>query len=163
MNLNIDDILIEIKNINWFLNCGKKDIEPQNFNFIYIDNIENAIKKEESLLWENYLLNENNIMSAVMSEFYPNYKWNELALFLHETFDKNIKDTILSSMFQYKIPNLFYVNVRYIVCSAIREHMFYNDKIKNDSDCSFIDILSIYKKGHLPCGWTEKNKSLFVY
>lgn len=149
MNINMD-IVKQVENIEFFARCGFRDNLSLNHNYRMIRSLDSISDESIKRGWvgicreamndirtgidDKYLKEWNPLVSEIRNKIMPSIS-NIIDERCSETC-LNGKDELISCI----KANIFDV----IISSSVQE--YYESEF-------FADMLSVYKAGHIPCGW----------
>lgn len=149
-------------NIPWFLKCGD---DIPNFG-LRVTSKNEAIKRNASLKWENTVLDyQGDITSAlclrrIHGEGDEEMLWNNLVNEWKTVFLPKIEPIWKENLEKIEL-NTKEINamIRFCVLDIVMADTY---KSIVPIDCFYLNLLKIYRSGHLPCGWSgKKDKGTF--
>lgn len=155
MKINMD-IVKQIENINFFERCGYNDRKSLQLNhgFRMIKSLDGIDDKYIRYGWDNVCLEAmNDIRSYLYDNNHDlyNHEWNPLVIEIKQDIMPHISEIIsikcLDTCFANRellITRIKSDMIDIIVSGSMKE--YYKSEF-------FEDMFSIYKSGHIPCGW----------
>ncbi|MES9684504.1 hypothetical protein CN514_08615 [Bacillus sp. AFS001701] len=146
------DILNRIKDIQWFVNCGKSVESDVQMNISYTNSWKKAEKHYKKLSWENFTLEVNNDLAAFLRNKYPREysNWNYVAAEARSFINNEIVPKLELIKEQNELDQDFIGTVSWDILGAIMEETYKNCKKR---PTFFLELLRIYESGNFPCGW----------
>ena len=154
----MDDLFFEeIKNINWFSNCGnevKIDNFPMKTNHVH--KIEDMFKSISSIKWKNMTLDAKNILTLYLHNHYRDeYQlWNTLVNKSNEKLSF-IDDISTKFSDDNNLGKKFISDIRWNIGVYAMEE--YYRQIIPDIPIFFRYLFEVYKNGNVPCGYLGRD------
>lgn len=153
--MNVDmKIVKEIERINFFEKCGHREKLLLNHSYRMIRSLDTI--DDESLIysWANTCQRSMNDIHSYLDKNFENvcdYEWNPLAKEIREEIMPSIDEKI-----SLKISNTSFADREYLLISIKGNIMdiIMTSSMKEYYKSDFYeDLFSIYKAGHIACGW----------
>lgn len=152
----------EIPFENWLSNVGNFPIDSQVFSSFLMENVGDAQQVKtsiDSIVWENFDLDNRNTLFAFADKHFKNLATNDLATIATQKL--NLKKSVLEQKIREKqLPDqvLDFVLLG-VVMSAFMEFFMQEQNPKMPIDVSR-NLLKILNLGYLPCGWKPQKETL---
>lgn len=153
--MNVDmKIVKEIERINLFEKCGHREKLLLNHSYRMIRSLDTIDDKSLIYSWANTCQRSMNDISSYLQHNYEdvlNHEWNPLAKEIREEIMPNIAEKI-----SLKVSNTCFADREYLLISIkgnIMDIIMTSSMKEYYKSDFFEDMLSIYKAGHIPCGW----------
>jgi hypothetical protein len=158
------DVVARLKKVAWFSRCG----EPGEFRLsVPCETVKswsqvNKVLKSRSR--ENAWLDAQNQLTSFLSEHHREryQKWNGLIDKINVTLKSLRKKDWEPVQKTHDLDMKFIYSLEWSICGAFMENEYL--------DCGhkvffFLELLTLYEAGHLPCGWNGDwpQGSLLVY
>ena len=154
--LNIDNKIYDrINKIEWFDNCGEITPIHLAYEVKFVDTWDKAKKYYNQSMWEDTTLEAQNKLTIFLQNKYRNdySQWNTLTVEAKKFLKKEIVPQMNLVKEKHNLDDSFVSCVSWDMLGAIMEHAYKECK---NRPAFFLDLLSIYEKGHFPCGWEGK-------
>lgn len=128
------------------------NIGRQYKNYSNFKNIKQVEKSINSIKWENICLEERNKVTGFLAVNFPdkyNKYWNVLVEEIKQNIIPTIEKRLDGLIEENKITVLIKQSILFDIVNIIMVRS-YEKYIWSDF---YEEILDIYEKGHLPCGW----------
>jgi hypothetical protein len=146
------EVIEQIRDVDLFANLGKPTtLEVSSFPHVHqlssLDQVEENLK---SLQWENFMLETRNGISLYLHYKFPNQllNWNVITK-QYKTQLHHFEPALstLPESLKTIVPDSFNWN---ILAACMESHY---RKTAKHLPLFFTHLLTVYKAGHLPCGW----------
>ncbi len=153
--MNVDmKIVKEIERINFFEKCGHREKLLLNHSYRMIRSLDTI--DDESLIysWDNTCQRSMNDISSYLQDNYEdilNHEWNPLVDDIDRDIMPNINDEIYSKCSgtnfgdRDELVRSIVHNIKQIIMASSMKEYYKSD--------FFEDLFTIYKAGHIACGW----------
>ena len=157
----------EVYAIDWFSRCGAPISIAVPLRFQPVATWKEAAELCVSRTWENTTLEARNELSGFLArrarvDF--DERWNEITDEAKEKCVLPLTENVWKPFAKrHGFPIGFVSSVQWDVLAAIMEHEY---RHVSERPTFFLHLLSLYRAGHLPCGWTDgefPNGRLLVY
>lgn len=153
MQVNME-VVKQIENINFFEKCGQRDKLQLNHGYRLIRSLDSI--DDESLIysWDNTCQRSMNDISSYLQDNYEdilNHEWNPLVDDIDRDIMPNINDEIYSKCSgtnfgdRDELVRSIVHNIKQIIMASSMKEYYKSD--------FFEDLFTIYKAGHIACGW----------
>lgn len=147
-----------IEGIDWFNRVSQEC----NDSFYKVVNFDSFIILIQSDEWENATLDARNEITGFLAKKHSviNQNWNKLAEEARE-FVENVIIPTVPNIDEVDM-NMVLINVKWDLVNYLLEDA-YKEKLKQP--LFFYKLVSVYERGHIPCGWDGEwpNGSFIVY
>ncbi len=153
--MNVDmKIVKEIERINFFEKCGHREKLLLNHSYRMIRSLDTIDDESLRYSWANTCQRSMNDIHSYLDKNFENvcdYEWNPLAKEIREeimpSIDEKISLKISNTSFADREQLIICIKadiMSIIMASSMKEYY------KSDF---YEDMFSLYKAGHIPCGW----------
>lgn len=157
-------ILNEIKQINWFSNCGQAMQNEMQISYTRVYNWKEAKRSYQNPNWERTTLEARNELTTFLHHKYRNeyYKWNKVAKEARLFVEKEIIHKVENYREKNELDKVFIDCVKWDIVNAIMEASYSKC---NQRPAFFLELLKVYASGNFPCGWDGKwpKGNLIIY
>lgn len=147
------EFLNRITAINWFSRCGEKDDLNLRIPYRYVNSWKEAQKLYRHRDWEKIQMLGQNSITGYLYDHYPqayDKDWNPLVTQAREFISSMVTPKAQEFMERNSLCEVFVHSVQWDVLHIIMEDAF------READLPvrfFSELLTLYEKGHFPCGW----------
>ena len=153
--MNVDmKIIKEIESINFFENCGHRDKILLNHGCRIIRSLDSIDDDSIRYSWDNVCQRAMNDISSYLQDNYEdvlNHEWNPLVDDIDRDIMPYINDEIYSKCSgtnfgdRDELVRSIVHNIKQIIMANSMKEYYKSD--------FYEDLFSIYKAGHIACGW----------
>ena len=151
MKLN-HEVLVRISRIAWFSNCGVPT-DP-GFPVTWVAERAKALRLLESEFWEDVRTEAQGDLTGYLARIdYASYgvSWNSLGQEAKLRIEQDILPSVRDRIVPVGLPDSLMASVSLDLTRVVLEASYRTRFPK--APVFFRQILVLYEKGHLPCGW----------
>jgi hypothetical protein len=145
--------LQDVASTEWFINCGRS-LPATNSSFMKVASWQEVAKRCIEPAWDDALLEARNELTEFLHKNYLNdyQRWNEITEAAKAACVVPLTDLVWKPFaMKQSLPEQFVHSVQWIVLAAIMEHE-YRGSLGRPT--FFLDLFSVLRGGHVPCGWS---------
>ena len=142
----------QLLNIDYFGKCGEPINGLYDFEIYEEKDFDNAVKSLSKISWSNITLEEQNKLTTFLFKNHRedyNEKWNSQAKKNRE----ELIPPIIQKLEEKSICKKIIEDTKWLLMSILMYDYYSEFGCKSKI---LEEVLTIYKSGHLPCGWSGK-------
>ena len=147
------DVVARVKAIDWFAHCG----EPSEFDLTMeikrVKSWPQAMKADKEKTWDYAVMEaRNQLTGTIHAQDRERYRsWNEITQQFKDQVMTPLTKEVWEPFQQSRGLDIELVHsTRWNILAALMENAYIGS---NHGSFFFLELLTIYEAGHLPCGW----------
>ena len=153
----------DLEKIDWFSNCGNELEFTSRHHLERIGSLIESVNSCNSVEWENFQLEKRNNLTLFLERTQKNEsaEWNNSTGGIKNYLKDGIFKTVQDKLNQSDLPESIFASVEWDILSYCQEIAYKKYNIPT----FYAHLISIYKNGHLPCGYKGEfpNGKILIY